>query len=399
MASRSVMPPPCLTIQIPGKNKVQQSNFEAPAFGIPSYSFRALRRPLPNRQRVTPAHFSPSNDKPAIHVSAVSLSDKRQSSSSSTTTRKRASSNSSSASWTDSEDGGADGGDESSTLAHVAKARIVVCHPKGLPSNPNQYLQQKIMPSLEVPDVPHSTFTSPSEEHLRSSVTSTRSPAHSSYHSHQPSPNGTFLSVATSNLFNGSLSRHPSRAPTPEPCREQQLRNPFTRLASIGRGASSSSSSDPNSTTHEVQQQSDRLPPIYSTHVPPRRSAVVVPVVGNDEPRTALGEGPGGRKETETDRLKRLYLCPWEKSSPSAIRRQQQQTSSYADLEKQQPTEVWDDGRRGRAERGEVAVEEVEQRREDTKKAFIWIIVAILLTILFADLLLLNIKLLPLAFE
>ncbi|GAA6039434.1 hypothetical protein JCM8097_009544 [Rhodosporidiobolus ruineniae] len=33
--------------------------------------------------------------------------------------------------------------------------------------------------------------------------------------------------------------------------------------------------------------------------------------------REVLGAGPGGPPETEADHLKRLYLCPWEGSSPS----------------------------------------------------------------------------------
>ncbi|GAA5958071.1 hypothetical protein JCM21900_003577 [Sporobolomyces salmonicolor] len=44
--------------------------------------------------------------------------------------------------------------------------------------------------------------------------------------------------------------------------------------------------------------------------------------------RAALGDGPSGRPETEADRMKRLYLCPWDAVSPRSYLRERSSSAS-----------------------------------------------------------------------
>ncbi|KAI5479907.1 hypothetical protein MNV49_002465 [Pseudohyphozyma bogoriensis] len=100
-----------------------------------------------------------------------------------------------------------------------------------------------------------------------------------------------------------------------------------------------------------------------------------------EEPRTALGEGPGGRKESESDRLKRLYLCPWEMLSPRSHRKKLDPTTTVtmSDPEKQ----CFDKPRCS----------------VNIRRLFVIVGATLLLLLLVADLLVLNIMLLPPAFH
>ncbi|GAA5967742.1 hypothetical protein JCM11641_005752 [Rhodosporidiobolus odoratus] len=129
--------------------------------------------------------------------------------------------------------------------------------------------------------------------------------------------------------------------------------------------------------------------------------------------REVLGAGPGGRRETEADKLKRLYLCPWEGTAPhsvvvgtdggsrppasfaaapmrsrslrSRIGTDNIATSSSRDPEKGGSFEqgVADD------RRIEKAPTRAEQRR---KRLLVNLVVVFLAAVIFADLLVLNIR-------
>lgn len=158
----------------------------------------------------------------------------------------------------------------------------------------------------------------------------------SSFHARDPPPSGTFLSVAQQGTLSYASEGHQAQTT----CRVWRWRP------------------QKDGSVSEL--------PIYSR----RQSA-------GEPPRTAPGEVPGGRKETENDRIRRLMICPWEVLSPRSMKRLEVTTS---DPEK-------------------LALSNPHRTRSSTKRVVITVLAAMFILLLVADLLLLNIKLLPPAFQ
>ncbi|KAK4704739.1 hypothetical protein P7C70_g1469, partial [Phenoliferia sp. Uapishka_3] len=341
-----MFPNKCLTITIPNKPPSRSTSTEPPAFGIPSYSYRALRRPIPDRHKVTPAHFlNPSTTDLSLHpvTSKIQALSARSSFSSLSA--------------------------DSNTQEHVVDIDISPFETSTSHQN-RPFQKEPNHTSLGIP--PPSNLTPP----RRGSASSSSS----SYHGHNslpPSPTGTFLSTST-----GAFSN-----PTPNPSNDpfSSISHPndssFTNsshapppLQQLHRPRAESESSINSSRTRVNTHAWFSSPPQAQSQARRRSSGGELPSYTR---RPSVADHVSrGHAEIEADRLKRLYLCPWERLSPRTFRKLKAQEGGIVE------------------EKQEVKSREVEEReREKAKKKVVVVGVAVLVLLLLADLLVLNIRL------
>lgn len=196
------------------------------------------------------------------------------------------------------------------------------------------------------------------------SGSSTFSLSHSSYQSRSrpASPTGTFIS--TSNLSTLRPSLGVAAGHSPPDCRVDV---PAASEASSSRGAG-----------HDQQHQGLGLGlGLWNSHQP----SVDLPVYSRRVVDPAA-------RETEADRLKRLCLCPWERTSPRTFlkfREEAKRATVVASEKNGVATAPLD-------------ADAMALRSDSRRRKFIVGVAILLVLMLFADLLLLNIALLPLAF-
>ncbi|ORY84109.1 hypothetical protein BCR35DRAFT_351877 [Leucosporidium creatinivorum] len=272
--------PPCLSIRVPGAHSRTQST--PGAFGISTYSHR-VPNSRPRRPSEASSLSSVSSSQPSVlprRVAAILTPDSPAQETLATGGLQSATSD-----W----QGDSDSEHEH---AHIALARLSAA-PAPIY---NRNISTQARRTASIYSVSNVALDLP------------------------PSPTGTFVST---------LDAHAA------------LRNPTTRSLAPSRQSSRADSlADIKSTlsrstsllgvcgggSEENKRKRGGHLPAYQRH-----ASDMVDV------RTVLGEGPGGREEKESDRLKRLYLCPWEALSPKSFRSRftTSQPSHSLDPEKQ----------------------------------------------------------------
>jgi hypothetical protein len=293
--------PPCLSIRVPDAHSRTQST--PGAFGISTYSHR-----VPNSRPRRPSEASSvasqtSSSAPAILPRPVGLTDPLDSPAEemlATGGLQTAASD-----W----QGDSDSEHEH---AHIALARLSAA-PAPYPIRNSSAISLGIEPPT--PDIA-SVVPSASVKQVRrtaSMYSVTNVGLALPY-----SPTGTFISTLDAHAALRNLASRPL-APSRQSSRAESLgeRSTLSRTTSMlgvcGGG-------------DEKKRKRGGHLPAYQRHAN-----------GLVDVRTVLGEGPGGREEKESDRLKRLYLCPWDALSPKSFRSRftTSQPSHALDPEKQ----------------------------------------------------------------
>lgn len=235
--------------------------------------------------------------------------------------------------------------DDGSTLEPSASAR--------LPSHQN-FDPKPTSFALGVSTDQHERDRRPSNSGL-----SALSLSHSSPHSARPiSPRGTYVSNFNVSKLHSFCTAHTGR---PSDCCVVVAAAP-TSDAGSSRGSHSHHQGNALNLWPSIQPSVDL--PVYSRGV------------ADPAPR-----------ESEADRVKRLYLCPWERTSPRTFLKFREEARGGPNAKSEKEGGAW-------PAPTAVAV----GCREERRRKLIVAAVSFLVLLLFADLLLLNIALLPLAF-
>lgn len=341
----SALPPPCLSIRVPGASN-HSLNHSAPAFGlISTYSHRIGPHARPRRPSET---SETSSCTPIVAARPAHISESPMEETLATGGLDTATSD-----WQGGFNSAASSDSELSH-AHIALARLSAA-PAPMPHRKTSSI------SLGVePPTPDPTPAPASTKGARRTA-SIYSISHAFERPPSPtSPTGTYVSVA--NAHRG-LRHAASRSLAPS-----------RTEGSLGDGSStlSRSTSILGMTGHGNEEKKGKRGalPVYQRHA----SDAVISV------KTALGEGPGEREEGEGDRLKRLYLCPWDSLSPKTFRSRFGTSTTASDLEKQPPAHT-------------SHLTSPSSRAHTARLRLLTLLASLLLlTLLLVDLLLLNIR-------
>lgn len=298
--------PPCLSIRIPGAHSRTQST--PGAFGISSYSHRVPNTFRPRRPSETSSETSASSlASPFVLRKVVRLIDPLDS-----PVQETLATGGLGTATSDWQGGDSDSEHEH---AHIALARLSTC-PAPFPSPQSSTVSLGM--ELRIPEVDPVAPSASEKQVRRTASIYSLSDAALDLPS---SPTGTFIST----LDTHAALRNPITLPL-APSRQS------SRADSLGEGSSTLSRSTSmlgvcgGGVGDEKKKKRGGRLPAYRRHV-----SDVVDVT------TVLGEGPGRREEKESDRMKRLYLCPWDALSPKSFRSRftTSQPSHALDPEKQ----------------------------------------------------------------
>ncbi|GAA5902604.1 hypothetical protein JCM6882_009330 [Rhodosporidiobolus microsporus] len=156
----------------------------------------------------------------------------------------------------------------------------------------------------------------------------------------------------------------------------------------------------PPATTSQPHHQPSSS--ISSTRTRTAAAARPVSTASTSRFREVLGTGPGGPRETEADRLKRLYLCPWEGTSPKPaageVARSRSRRSrvmgvgaSLGVTSRDPEKGGWEekDVEAAQEEEGQKVPSRAEQKR---KRLLVNLALVFLAALVFADLIVLNVR-------
>lgn len=292
----SQLPPPCLTIRVPGSS--HSRTHSTPAFGkISTYSHRVgPRRPPVQRPQTSAVAPRPRTRSDPLDTISHPYPDDSE--------EERLDESPFGDNFSDSSD---------LDVAHVLKARRACA-----PSHPHNHSTINLGIEPPTPDLSRAGTDITALKHSRRTASIYSSSDVATLPSLPPSPTGTYISVS---LANFGSSNNSSLAIAPFSISDAGS----SRIAnSLASRSSSSLEVHAVRTLSRQSTRSNVIPPAYERQ--------------DSTNRTVLGEGPGGRRETPADRLKRLYLCPWETLSPNTyrLRKEASGNSSTVDLEKQQ---------------------------------------------------------------
>ncbi|GAA5865781.1 hypothetical protein JCM8547_002775 [Rhodosporidiobolus lusitaniae] len=403
-------PPPCLTVRIPGKPAHRTSrNLSSSILGISTYSHRIAKRSHKNAEEGR-ASTDSTDSTDMVEAAAVALAQVGSRAPSRLVVR-RAEHNR--------------GGSTSSTSSRPASTFIPISvdvqpptpDPSSLPvsasSSPSTTRQRsrsaeslqtraakqsrRVAPIYSITSsaggvgpavVDLSGSSSLTLNHLPSSV----SLEDLTIHTADVSSTGAVEHV------NGDLSQQHSRS--------------TSSASSLYSTASPSSPVHPPSSTgshlplstHAFPPAQSSLPDYYTPCAAGAAAAQPAPPLVAGEPsrfREVLGTGPGGPIEMEADRLKRLYLCPWEAKSPPRPSRDRERSASLRSRSGAVGVGVYlprrdvdvQDPEKGGFEEEQVGGTAMQTRAEKRRKQLVINLALVLLgAAIFADLLVLNIR-------
>ncbi|GAA5878228.1 hypothetical protein JCM1840_004042 [Sporobolomyces johnsonii] len=285
-------PPPCLSVYIPGASGHSHTrSSSAPAFGIISTYSQRVPRSRSALAKVPPADQTRKQEEGRPSMSS------------------------------------SDGSEDDFELEKVTVAQVS-SQPRLKPVNISLGLQP---PTPDVHSLP--TPEPAQRRHAHSDDASTRSLKQqrrtASIYSNtsvvgDPTsrPNSAYLSSDGGLFSHSNLSAESLALPAPQPVDSSS--GTFSSPPSV-----SASRPSPSIAPSYRSDAGHSAPPSLA---PSSSTTSLVPVPAAPLPaysaRQALGEGPSGRPETAADRLKRLYLCPWDAVSPRSYLRERSNSGS-----------------------------------------------------------------------